>query len=1333
MKRHYLIALLAISICSFAANSIIRARMQEKEEILVWQQPAPVPLQKDLPGETKLMHEGEDKNGAPQSPASETYIPNDISDIRKAHPADQINTIAAPVANNMGNAALSFPVKIPAGRKGMQPEISIDYNSEGSNGWLGLGWNLVTPAISIETKWGVPRYNASLETETYLLNHQQLGPVAHRADAVARTGEKQFYPRVENEFEKIIRHNNSPTAYWWEVIDKSGRRNFYGGNPATGADPSATLTDANGNIAYWALTETRDPNGNFVKYRYSKVSDAGITGGSAGIDLYLASVTYTGNGTTEGKYTVEFTRDRQLSESKRQDVIINARWGFKQVCADLLRKIAVKFNGQNIRTYQLNYAQGAFYKTLLQSISEFDAGGTLFNTHSFGYYNDVQPGSTYQPLAGSEDWTSEPDNIKGTFLNPIDLFNDKASLLSGNKSIGGGFGIAITIGPYDGNLALKTNTAGVNFGFNYSRNEGMLALVDINGDGLADKVYKKNGQLSFRPNQSGPAGTPTFGDSQPITGIEDFNKGETFIGEVGLESHFGIFAGFEYARTEDITSIYFSDVNGDQLMDIVKEGRVYFNHLNNSGHPVFTLSSGDTPSPIDAASGIDGSIVENDPVAFEKSIDDNPLHDVVKVWVAPFNGTVSITQTVALIQDNSPDAQSYTAADGVRVAIQHKGAELWSANIAANDFTLKTPSGVGSIAVQKGDRIYFRVQSKFNGAYDQVSWSPQVTYSNHIAGLNDANALPHFQFKSDNDFLISGALSTGMIIDGQVKITGDFVKPLTSDDVVVKIVKKSGAVSTTLLQQTLLWNQATTLPISIDQSVLKNDVLFFSVSSGTNVDWAALQWNPFVHFTSTPDTAIKQLFDNNNNPLLYAHPTVDFQSYNKTIKPGLSWTVPATDTFSVFANPDMNFTTESGQIIFSVKKENVLIAKQVIPVTGGVVGAHPALSLIFNSGDKLFFEYHVQNEKLADAIDTSYVITDADPGDPERLIAGLHTTDNSFIFGPLYRHWGQFSYNGNRSRASQPIIETDLKLDESLMDDTPPTIDLSTASTADEMQDMYDAAGGNKPKEDKFIYLVPDNEHKYWIGYDNLTYVKKNVISSSRMGKDNLTPVNPIAVSSAGAGSGAVGITKVSNTDNFSLAAGIGPLGGSLSFGYTKFLYDFNDINGDRYPDILSSSKIQFTRAYGGLEPSAKNFSFGDVVKTDHFSAGFTLGGTFLKSGASNEKSTPKGAKAAKAGNQAGISAGISGNFNYNRDSTAYAWMDINGDDLPDRVYRNGTVELNLGYSFLPAEQWGYNGVSDGYAYSYGAGFSINIGAYSISAGIGLSRSESETERTLQD
>ncbi len=1280
----------------------------------------------------------------PELPQTHALTPNTMSGLETPDPSSELFIMAPPSPNSLGAATLSYPIKLPSGRNGMGPNLSIQYNSEGGVSWLGMGWDLNVSLVSIDTRWGVPRYDQNLETETYTIDGAQLSPVAHRSTAIARTSEKRFYPRVNSSFQKIIRHGDNPTNYWFEVTEKGGIRYFYGGDPTNGPDPSAVLTDTLKNIASWALTETRDPNNNFIKYRYTKVYDPGTEGGNMGSNLYLSSITYTGNGTTEGKYRVEFFSDRDLKETPRKDIMISGRLGFKQVTADLLRKIDIKLDGQNVRSYELNYTEGAFYKTLLENIIEFDAAGKIFNTHRLEYYNDVQgPGNVYVPLAAEEEWFPQTDNVHGTFLNPIPIFSDDASALGGNKSIGGGFGIAVTVGPSDNKLYSKSNTAGIAFGFDISTNEGMLALVDINGDGLADKVFKKGNELFYRANQFAADSSVYFGPITQINGVGDFNQGLSWGVSVGLESNFVIYAGLGYHHSEDITNVYLSDVNGDLLMDIVNNGTVYFNHLEN-GVPHFTLSSGDTPSPINSNSGIDSNLVENDPQVLEKAIDDNPLHDVVKVWIAPFDGTVSIKAPVSLLQKQNQLGQINTAADGVRVAIQHKATELWSSNINPDDFTPKIPSGVGSINVQKGDRIYFRVQSIFNGASDMVHWVPEIMYSNHANELNDANGLPLFKFQSDKDFLMSASLSVGMPIDGTIHVSGDFTKPITSDNVTVRVFKKarSNGVLTTLLEQTVNWDQAVTVPVSINQQVATGDELYFRVLSQTNIDWTALGWNPVVAYTASNDPKVPRVLDDNGKAMVRISPTVDFKAYTKNVWPSNSWTAPRTDTFSIVSNPKLNPNFLNGQIVFSVKKEKQLLAKQVISVTGGVVGAHPALSAVFNSGDKVFFEYHSTDTNLVKVIDSTTVIVKSEPGNPDTLLAGLHTFDNSFIFGPQYRHWGQFSYKGNRERANQPINENDLKLSDALMTDNPPSIDLSPmvdtsdpSGSSTRMQQSYDGQGGYQPKDDNFIYLVPDNNRKAWIGYDDLVFVTRDTISSSRMGRDDITPTNPIGNANPGSGSGAVGIKKVAQTDNFSLGVGSlsGSLGAGLSTGTTKFAYDFNDMNGDGYPDVVSNSKIQYTHPYGGLESNAKPISFGDPSFSSHLSVGGSLGGKLILSGSSNSSEQPKGAKAGKAQDQSEVSAGISGQFSANFDTETLAFMDVNGDGLPDRVHGNGTVELNIGYSFLKPEKWGYAGLSDGFAISAGGGVSINIENYSIAAGIALSRTENFTRQTLMD
>ena len=166
---------------------------------------------------------------SPEMPETQAFVPTQMSGLEAANPLAGYSTIAPPEPNNMGPANLTYPIQVPVGRGGMQPHIMLTYNSNGGNGVCGMGWDLQIPCISVETRWGVPLYDADYETETYLFNGEQLLVNHDSLPTFARSYEirdtnytKRFYPRVEGSFDSILRHGTSPQTYWWEVFDRQG-------------------------------------------------------------------------------------------------------------------------------------------------------------------------------------------------------------------------------------------------------------------------------------------------------------------------------------------------------------------------------------------------------------------------------------------------------------------------------------------------------------------------------------------------------------------------------------------------------------------------------------------------------------------------------------------------------------------------------------------------------------------------------------------------------------------------------------------------------------------------------------------------------------------------------------------------------------------------------------------------------------------------------------------------------------------------------------------------------------------------------------------------------
>ena len=371
------------------------------EDLKIWQQ-----IERDSVDElnhiiySRTNHFTDYINGILKTPESSdvmAYTPTSIKDLEAIHPLNGITTISPPQANNKGTANLSYPITIPQGRRGMQPDLNITYNSSGGSSWLGLGWDLSVSCISVETRWGVPLYNPDKESETYLLDGETLVTGYERGgtlilnkpnyrlkwDTISRNydGVKQFYPRVEGSFKKIIRHGTDPGSYWWEVIDKNGTKYYYGSIDGENKDNSSVFRNYTSNnygldnyIAKWHLKKVIDVYGNTINYNYKLIN-------TDGYQVVLDYITYTGfepdeeasnneiffdSIDLEGMYKVIF------KTSNKPDKSTSYRYGFMESNSVLLDKIQVLYDTDTIKEYFFGFKEGGFAKSLLCTVIETD-------------------------------------------------------------------------------------------------------------------------------------------------------------------------------------------------------------------------------------------------------------------------------------------------------------------------------------------------------------------------------------------------------------------------------------------------------------------------------------------------------------------------------------------------------------------------------------------------------------------------------------------------------------------------------------------------------------------------------------------------------------------------------------------------------------------------------------------------------------------------------------------------------------------------------------------------------------------------------------------------
>ncbi|WP_433831152.1 SpvB/TcaC N-terminal domain-containing protein [Flavobacterium anhuiense] len=1319
----------------------------------------------------------------PESPETSGYTPTSIKDLKAASPLVGIQSIAPPSANGRGTASTGFSIAIPNGRGGMQPSFTLQYDSDGGHSWAGTGWDLSAPSVNIETRWGAPRYDAVNETESYSIAGEALIPNSHRAEWIGRTSDKQFYPRREGAFQQIIRKGSSPKNYYWVVKDKTGVTSYYGGNES-GLSTNGILQDANGNIGQWVLCLQVDLKGNTVEYEYDKRDG----------ELYLKKVYYTGSGSQKGNYNITFVKNSDLGEANRLDVQVSARLGFKQLNNQLLRKIEVRYKNDMIRSYELQYKQGAFKKTLLESISEYDSESKLFYTNKLDYFDDIRDASgKYSPFGPEQVWSVPNDNLKNSSIPAFSdlLFSGKHSLVSSSEGATNGVSYRLGIGLASNAGSLKGFTVGGHGGNSWGTSDTAASLEDLDGDGLPDKVFKNKNGVYYRKNLAG-SGQLGFGELQEIN-ISDvgFSKSTSFNWGVDLNLKYGNI-GYDEQRSTNKTKAYFMDFNGDGLVDFVRNGQVYYNRLEN-GIPTFKNNSTGTPSPV--FGGGDITIPGFTTISAEEIEKQNPLHDVVRMWEAPVKGIVSVSHEYQLIEETTPERikarteyvnnAGNDKADGVRLYFQKGNQLLWNEAIGAKDYAVKTKQNTG-IAVEKGERLYFRVSSVKDGNFDAVNWNPIVTYSQikHFdrgmngslaesdfavpSTLKDVNGYSLASYNANTEFFSSSQAGKTIVTAGNVVLKGILNKPVTSDHIKLVITK-------TYLNQT---NPAV---IVFEKTFLANEVASFNLASvnlpafeaetqislalqtETNINWQTISFAPTVTVPAYPGSVAEEV------AMEVSHTLYNKREGNYTI-PGVTSTVNGKVKLSILpqdlilATPFQypgNINNYNGDVIISAKQKNVLLARNRYKITAGtmvavidafdntvtypdaVAGMPIQLEMTVSNAQSTTI---INNYPKANALNVQVQVNDLkDVADLTDDVIWNATTDDFSIysllnadertFGLYHRQWGGFAINGNL--ASNTIDQTLLKQSEAYNSEP----DLNNTDP-----ENYDGKG-YEVANSYFVSLNPSYTKYKWEGLEEGIYIKGQTIGTSRLGEDDIADYTDFSLPNLQGGSTSA-LDMISESKSKSISAGVSG-GGSANLGYSKSIdgdsymtQTMSDFNGDRFPDYIRGGNVQLTAPVGKVSDQIVNI--GDNFSHSKTSSeGPNFGGSYSHGAPSNSFSVTIGKASvkkdsakettSKEAEKGGNSISVNASQGKGEDRSVLIHSDINGDGLPDKITESGDVFLNTGYGFLPAEKWNLASINKGNSTDWSAGLGYSIKQGSISGGANYARSQSDSDESFMD
>jgi len=1231
---------------------------------------------------------------APDEPGVKSFSSNEMKNIKVGDPGAGVEFIAPPAASSSGSMNLSYPIEVPPGRNGIEPRLAFTYSSEKTNGWLGVGWDLRVPAVEIDTRFGVPRYDeVNYSRDSYLIDGEQIVASPANSDTYVR--------RVEGAFETIVRNVDSNQCVTsWTVTDKHGTVSTFGGPGAVLAQPGTPC-----NVFRWGLSSVQDTFGNRMTIGYVTDPPAGSSSGSADpyVELYPAQIDYTSHVGTglAAAYRVLFARD---SGTERPDVIITGRPGFQERTRYRLHHVDVQLlNGTAtptlIRRYALTYQPPTlehFYKSVLASVGQQGLGAAYqLDQHTFEYggaetlpnVRENKPG--VRGFGAQQQW--------GTVQNGSALSRVDDEMSGGGVTLGVGFPVI---------------SFSVNGGGNAGSEKTLLSLLDLNGDGLPDFGANGTGYMNFlRPN---PATTHL--QAQSVSGLDSLGRTEKSGWSVGGNlSVFGVGPSASYTRSSTDDKEIITDIDGDGYPDRAWVANDQLRWARNNGNNQF----------INMPAG--GTVLQNSTEVDQDFVSAGAqggglvrINPVVR-WNAPFGANQSVTIQGAI-------QKLVAGGNGVDLAIYRNSTLLWSNSVGPSDLSSCVPNGAAAsnnsgcgnglhTTVSAGDSLYFltsphhdpngpQSQLGLESISNQISWSPQVSYDSRPTpnDVVEPYNMPVHVFSQGDDFrLFRPEVQWVASADGTVHVQsnrtwlGEAASPKgsTSDELTFRIVRHPKGTTTedVRFQQTYPPDAGTAIAFDTTIGLSAGDAITLEVKSPTTIDFDQLHLAPSITYTNycrrISTTDVPYCADVHyiaGPPLLGAldnDPEADSPVSIDLLTQRLQVSYPFRNYFgetSAATVPAAASTTANGTISFSTTHTDsglVLIQGVNQRYYTHVISAYDD-----GMGGPGFGSLSLSNEALTNVQAGQLMVTVYGP--PGSSASGTVTVGGVSI--PV------------TSKALDPDF------DQQDMDGLP----------VDPMSGGFhlwasgfmngDLAGGFNPANivfpldptaharhnpTWFFFGVPQhdddpnpNPHlsESWQGPGG-SFIRAGVF-------------NPSRGSASFSNGGGLGALRHASTWNFDLSVGAVFISAGINQGRTKNDHEFFDLNGDRFPDAISADgTVQYGDGAGGFKWTQQVTNLGSLPalrRVDHgtLHASASVGDVKLISDTATDGSINKT-----------ITTGFAFGTDYGLSTTNVDWLDVNGDGLPDAVERNDdsagkdvdhpfSVRLNYGYRLGPAVSW---------------------------------------------
>lgn len=357
-----------------------------------------------------------------------------------------------------GGAMYQLPIQVSPGSKGVQPNLSIVYNSQSGNGLLGYGWNLGGLSSIIRVNKN-PYYDNDVDAITLT----ELGALMFDGVRLVKldTSSAFYYP-ANNPYTKVEYADNSFTVTTQDGVVMQ-----------FGSTPNSQINAVGANQPYcWMLNRITDANGNYIDYVYYKDQALG--------ESRISEINYTGNSLT-GKVpynSVKFYYD------KRSDPSSSYVSGYNVSQNSILTAIKVFCEGSISKEYNFIYSDD-FYSKLRMITLEADGVKfmpTIINWATNGTQTPVVENYGTYSLYQNQLFFGDVKEDGLTDVVRFQEFNQNGSLRRKiHINFGDGSYSSFDLPDF---FVVFSNTSQLRYGANFYVND--IKVIDTDGDGKSE-------------------------------------------------------------------------------------------------------------------------------------------------------------------------------------------------------------------------------------------------------------------------------------------------------------------------------------------------------------------------------------------------------------------------------------------------------------------------------------------------------------------------------------------------------------------------------------------------------------------------------------------------------------------------------------------------------------------------------------------------------------------------------------------------------------------------------------------------------------------------------